>query len=29
MRKLVIMWFIFDVGSDLAFYGYLAWRAWQ
>jgi hypothetical protein len=24
-RKLVVAWLVFDVGTDLAFYGYIAW----
>jgi hypothetical protein len=26
MRKLLIAWIIFDVGSDLIFFGWLAWK---
>jgi hypothetical protein len=27
MRKLVIAWLVFDVGTDIAFYGWLALKA--
>jgi hypothetical protein len=27
MRKALILWLIFDVGTDLAFYGWVLWKA--
>jgi hypothetical protein len=27
MRKLLIAWVVFDVGTDLAFFGWVAWKA--
>jgi hypothetical protein len=27
MRKALLIWLIFDVGTDVAFYGYMLWSA--
>lgn len=26
MRKALVLWLVFDVGTDVAFYGYAAWQ---